>query len=272
MNQPINNSPTLNQYFPASTNTEGQYRTIDDAFSPASEHDTAFVIDRHHCDQVQQCANQREMCERQHMSYELHKDSFFSDDLDRDSYNTYLNSETDRLAIKSRQHHLDKVERECYTRWSAYDNKGETTNSVLEDLKMDRFPFPQSEQVEYSSNSLLDSYKASMEEARVRKKELSILKREKEDYALMSEDNFRRSEQGLRDKEEECECTWFRLEMMQSYQHDRFSQQNVSKVAGDRSGNKDDHSPVNEDTFLLVVNTVKIHALKAFLILLNILK
>ncbi len=107
----------------------------------------------------------KEMRERQRMADELHKDSLFSEQ-DRDSYNTYLNSETDRLAIKSRQCHLEKVEREHHTRWSGYDNKGETPNSVLEDLKRARFPFPQTEPVDYSSNSLLDSYKASMEEGR----------------------------------------------------------------------------------------------------------
>ncbi len=80
-------------------------------------------------------------------------------------------------------------------------------------------------------------------------KELSILKREKEDYALMSEDNFRKSEQRLRDKEEECECMWYRLETMQSYQYDRFTQQKMSKVAGDHPHNEDDHRPVKEDTF-----------------------
>ncbi len=107
----------------------------------------------------------KEMRERQRMADELHKDSLFSEQ-DRDSYNTYLNSETDRLAIKSRQCHLEKVEREHHTRWSGYDNKSETPNSVLEDLKRARFPFPQTEPVDYSSNSLLDSYKASMEEGR----------------------------------------------------------------------------------------------------------
>ncbi len=92
-----------------------------------------------------------------------------------------------------------------------------------------------------------------MEEARASinhmEKEISILKREKEEYALMSEDNFRRSEQRLRDKEEECQRMWYRLEIMQSYQRDRFTQQNVSKVTGDHPSNEDDHRPVNEDTF-----------------------
>ncbi len=65
----------------------------------------------------------------------------------------------------------------------------------------------------------------------------------------MSEDNFRRSEQRLRDKEEECERMWYQLETMQSYQRDRFTQEMVSKVAGDHPRNEDDHRPVNEDTF-----------------------
>ncbi len=60
LNQPHNTSPTLNQSFPTGTDIEGQYRIIDDAFSPTSEHDTAFVTDRHDRDRVRQCANQRE--------------------------------------------------------------------------------------------------------------------------------------------------------------------------------------------------------------------
>ncbi len=52
LNQPLNTSPNLNQSFPAGTGTEGQYRTINDAFSPASEHDTAFITDRLDHDRV----------------------------------------------------------------------------------------------------------------------------------------------------------------------------------------------------------------------------
>ncbi len=54
--------------------------------------------------------------------------------------------------------------------------------------------YPRGEPENISSNSLLDSYKASMEEARLNIKhkvdEISILKREKEGYALMSEENL----------------------------------------------------------------------------------
>ncbi len=80
-------------------------------------------------------------------------------------------------------------------------------------------------------------------------KEIYILKREKEDYALMSEDNFRKSEQRLRDKEDECECMWYRLETMQSYQRDRLTQQRGSNAAGDQPSIEEDHILVNEDTF-----------------------
>ncbi len=72
----------------------------------------------------------------------LHKDSIFSDGQVRDSYNTYLNSEADRLAINSRQHHLEKLEREHHARWFGYDRKGEKSNSVLEDLRREHSPFP----------------------------------------------------------------------------------------------------------------------------------
>ncbi len=68
-----------------------------------------------------------ELLYHQRMAEELNKDSLFCECQDRDSNNTYLNSESDRLAIISRQRHLEKLES--------------------------------------SSNSLLESYKASMEEA-----------------------------------------------------------------------------------------------------------
>ncbi len=80
-------------------------------------------------------------------------------------------------------------------------------------------------------------------------KEISILKREKDDYVLMSEDNFRKSEQRLKDKEDECERMWYRLETMKSYQSDRLTQQWVSFAAGDQPCIEGDHIPVNEDTF-----------------------
>ncbi len=48
---------------------------------------------------VYERAYQRDRLEHQQMSEELHKDSYFGDGQDRDSYNTYLHSETDRLAI-----------------------------------------------------------------------------------------------------------------------------------------------------------------------------
>ncbi len=79
-----------------------------------------------------------------------------------------------------------------------------------------------SEPVDGSSNSLLESYRASMKEARLsikhKEDKISILKREKEDYAIMSEDNYRKSEQRLRDKEDEIARMWDRLETIQSYQ------------------------------------------------------
>ncbi len=145
------------------------------------------------------------------MADELHKDSIFSDVQVRDSYNTYLNSEADRLAINSRQCHLEKLERKRSATWLGYDRKGGTSNSVLEDLRSEHSPFPLTEPVDGSSNSLLESYKASVEQDKVSikhmEKEISILKREKEDYSLMSEDNFRKSEQRLRDKEDDVVST-----------------------------------------------------------------
>ncbi len=69
------------------------------------------------------------------MAEQLHRDSHFGDGQDRDSYNTYLNSETDTLAINSRHRQLEKVERERHSRWFINDRKGETSNSFLDDLK-----------------------------------------------------------------------------------------------------------------------------------------
>ncbi len=65
LNQPFSTIPTLNQTFPAGTSTGGHYRIIDDAFSPASEHNTAFVTDRHDRDRIRQGAYLREVHERQ---------------------------------------------------------------------------------------------------------------------------------------------------------------------------------------------------------------
>ncbi len=113
----------------------------------------------------------------------------------------------------------------------------------MDDHISDRAPFPRSEPVDGSSNSLLESYRASMKEARLsikhKEDEISILKREKEDYALMSE-------QRLREKEDEIAHMWDRLETMQSYQE---TQKRVSIATGDQPRNEDDHIPISEDTF-----------------------
>ncbi len=55
------------------------------------------------------------MLELQRMSEELHRDSYFGDCQGKDSYNTYLLSETDRLAIQSRHRHLEKLEIEHHS-------------------------------------------------------------------------------------------------------------------------------------------------------------
>ncbi len=167
------------------------------------------------------------MLDSQRMAEELNRDSLFCDRQDRDSYNTYLNSESDSLAIISRQRHLEKLERECHARWFVNDRKGDTSNSVLDDLNHDRTAFPHREPEDSSSNSLMQCYKASIEEVKQNIKhkadEISIPKTEKEDYALMSEENFRKSEQRLTEKEDEIARMWYRLETMQSYQVDKIS-------------------------------------------------
>ncbi len=114
-------------------------------------------------------------------------------------------------------------------------------------------PFPRSERVDSSSNSLLESYRSSIKEARLsikhKEEEIPILKREKKDYALMSEDNFRKSEQRLRDKEDEIARMWDRLETIQSYQVDKIAQKRVFIATGDQPHNEDDNIPISEDTF-----------------------
>ncbi len=63
-------------------------------------------------------SHQREMFDRQGMAEELNRDFQFGEGQDRDSYNSYLKSESDRIAIISRQRHMEKLERECHARWS----------------------------------------------------------------------------------------------------------------------------------------------------------
>ncbi len=208
LNQPLNSYPVMNYTFPTGLGTEGHNRTIDDE-DDVSEYDvnTAFIKDHREHNRIRQRAYQREMLDHQRMVDKLNKDSQFSDGKDRDSCNTYLKSELDRISIISRQCHLEKLKRECHARWFTEELKGETSNSVVEDLRRGHTPFLTREPNDSSSNSLLDSYKAFMEEVRLRFKhkedEISILKRDKEDYALMFEENFRKSDQRLRDKEDE---------------------------------------------------------------------
>ncbi len=71
------------------------------------------------------------------------------------------------------------------------------SNSVLDNLRHGHTPFLTREPNDSLCNSLLDSYKASMEDARLsikhKEDEISILKREKEDSDLMSEENVRKA-------------------------------------------------------------------------------
>ncbi len=133
----------MNKTFPASTGTESYYHTIDNAFSPASEYDmdTAFITNRRERDCIRQRAYQREIFDRQRMAEELNRDSQFSEGQDRDSYNSYLLTESDRKAIISKQHHMEKLEREHQARWFINDRKSETSNSVLDDMNRESTPF-----------------------------------------------------------------------------------------------------------------------------------
>ncbi len=82
----------------------------------------------------------------------------------------------------------------------------------MDDHITERPPFPMSEPVDGSSNVLLESYGASMEEARLsvkhKEEEIFNLIREKENYALKSEDNFRKSEQRVREKKGKMARMW----------------------------------------------------------------
>ncbi len=84
-------------------------------------------------------------------------------------------------------------------------------------------------------DSLLESYIASMEEARLsikyKEDEIFNLKREKENYVLKYEGNFRKSEQRVREKEDEIAHMYNRLETMQSYQLDMIAWRRVSNAA-----------------------------------------
>ncbi len=66
-----------------------------------------------------------------------------------------MKSESDRIAIISRQRHMEKLEREHHARWFVNDRKGEMSNSVLDDLNRKCTPFPCREPEDSSSISLL---------------------------------------------------------------------------------------------------------------------
>ncbi len=89
-----------------------------------------------------------------------------------------------------------------------------------------------------------------MEEARLsiehKEKEIEILNREKVEYALQSEENFRRAEQRLREKEDDIAHIWYRMETMKSYQVDKLNEKCVSNVAGDHPHYSDDCMPVTD--------------------------
>ncbi len=132
LKQPFNSNPTLNDTIPAGSRTEGHYQTIDEAFSPSSEHDvdSAFVTDHHEYDRIRQRASQRDELEQHCMDDELMRLSQFSDSSDRDRYNAYLRSESDRIALISREHHLEKLRRQCQASWYGKELNVERSNSV----------------------------------------------------------------------------------------------------------------------------------------------
>ncbi len=65
----------------------------------------------------------------------------------------------------------------------------------------------------------------------------------------MSEENFRKSEQRLREKEDKITQNWHRLETLQSHQVDKIAQKRVYNATGDQPRNGDDCTPLSEDTF-----------------------
>ncbi len=79
------------------------------------------------------------------MADELMEDSQFSDGNGNEMYSSYLKSETDRLALASKECHLEKILKHCHAHWLDDASRKETTsNLVLEDLKCDKsFSKPQ---------------------------------------------------------------------------------------------------------------------------------
>ncbi len=71
------------------------------------------------------------------------------------------------MALISMEHHLEKLHRQCEASWYGEELNVERSNSVLEDLRKGLTPQSSEVQEDIKSNSILDSYKASMEKARL---------------------------------------------------------------------------------------------------------
>lgn len=70
------------------------------------------------------------------MADEIAKDSQFRDGKGRERYSSYLNSETDRLALAVKEYHIEKIMKLHYAHKTREAVSRETTsNSVLEDLR-----------------------------------------------------------------------------------------------------------------------------------------
>ncbi len=157
------------------------------------------------------------------------------------------------MAIISKERHMERMNRVRHTTWYPEEVKNDTPTSVLDDLRHDHKETSSREPENSSVNSLVDSYKASMEEARLnikyKEKDLLMIRKENKEFNQRSDELFRKSEQGLRDKEDEINHMWDRLEMMQSYHVDRIAQKRTCNMANDKPFKSDGHMPINKEAF-----------------------
>ncbi len=215
-NQPLDLSQTRDDNIPLGVDINDDYLSLDDEFDMNTNYSEKndFVTGCKDSEHIRSKAIQRDVLKRHRMGKELRKDSQFSDGYGKAMYSDYLKTETDRLALASKESHLEKILKYHYAHFvenNVIRVANITTN--LDGLKRDMPTNRRATTEDVMPYSLeYNSYRASIEEAwhevEQKKRQIEILKNEHNDYAQCSENLYRKAEERIRNRKDDLTKMW----------------------------------------------------------------
>ncbi len=238
-NQPLDFSQTKDDNIPLGVDIHDNYLSMHDKFDVNTKYSkkTNFITGQKDCEHIRSKAIQRDVLKRHRMGEELRKDSQFSDGYGKVMCSDYLKTETDRLALASKEHHLEKILKYHYAHFVENNViRGADIKPNLDGLKRGMPTNRRATTEDVMPYSLeYNSYRSSIEEAwhevEQKKREIDILKKEHNDYAQCSENLQSKAEERIKERDDDLTQMWTEMEALQSKYVERLSQRRTSNAA-----------------------------------------